>query len=56
MRQKKYWKGLEELNETPDFVQGASNEFKEDLPFDIGGGLMQAETPRRDFPKKKPPF
>jgi molybdopterin-containing oxidoreductase family iron-sulfur binding subunit len=51
MSQKKYWKGLEELNETPEHQQVVANEFKEDLPFDISGGLLQAETPRRDFLK-----
>jgi len=51
MSQKKYWKGLEELNETPAHQQVVANEFKEDLPFDISGGLLQAETPRRDFLK-----
>lgn len=51
MSQKKYWKGLEELNETPAHQQAVANEFKEDLPFDISGGLLQAETPRRDFLK-----
>jgi molybdopterin-containing oxidoreductase family iron-sulfur binding subunit len=51
MSQKKYWKGLEELHETPAFQESKANEFKEDLPFDISGGLLQAETPRRDFLK-----
>lgn len=51
MSQKKYWKGLEELNETAEHQQSVANEFKEDLPFDISGGLLEANTPRRDFLK-----
>jgi MoCo/4Fe-4S cofactor protein with predicted Tat translocation signal len=51
MSQKKYWKGLEELHETAEHQQAVANEFKEDLPFDLSGGLLQAETPRRDFLK-----
>lgn len=51
MSQKKYWKGLEELNKTAEYEKAVSNEFKEDLPFDISGGLLQAEAPRRDFLK-----
>jgi Fe-S-cluster-containing hydrogenase components 1 len=51
MSQKKYWKGLEELNETPAYQEAAGNEFKEALPFDVGGKLLDATTPRRDFLK-----
>ncbi len=51
----KYWKGLEELNNSPEFVQKAENEFAEQVPLEeflgdnnlaIGGG-----TNRRDFLK-----
>jgi len=51
MSQKKYWKGLEELNATAEHQKAVANEFKEDLPFDISGGLLEANTPRRDFLK-----
>jgi molybdopterin-containing oxidoreductase family iron-sulfur binding subunit len=51
MSQKKYWKGLDELNETAVHQEKANNEFKEELPFDLSGGLLDAQTPRRDFLK-----
>lgn len=51
MSQKKYWKGLEELNETASYKDAADNEFKEALPFDVSGKLLDATTPRRDFLK-----
>ncbi|GAB2695511.1 TAT-variant-translocated molybdopterin oxidoreductase [Mucilaginibacter koreensis] len=50
---KKYWKGLEELNSTPEFVEANKNEFAEPLPIEevlSGNGLM-GKTPRRDFLK-----
>ncbi|MBX7203742.1 MAG: TAT-variant-translocated molybdopterin oxidoreductase, partial [Bacteroidia bacterium] len=31
---KKYWKGLEELQETPEFIKNKHNEFPEELPVD----------------------
>lgn len=52
--QKVYWKGLEELHETPDFVQSRDNEFTEPLPMEefLGNeGLGQTKTGRRDFLK-----
>lgn len=51
MSQKQYWKGLEELNNTASYQQAAKDEFKEDLPFDLSGNLLEAATPRRDFLK-----
>jgi molybdopterin-containing oxidoreductase family iron-sulfur binding subunit len=51
MSQKKYWKGLDELNETAVHQKNTGNEFKEDLPFNLSGGLLDAQTPRRDFLK-----
>lgn len=51
MSQKKYWKGLEELHGTAEYQKAVSNEFKEDLPFDLSGSLLEANTPRRDFLK-----
>ncbi|MDB5134852.1 MAG: 4Fe-4S dicluster protein [Mucilaginibacter sp.] len=50
---KKYWKGLEELNNDPEFVEKNKHEFAEPIPIEeilSGGGLM-AKTPRRDFLK-----
>lgn len=51
MSQKKYWKGLEELQDTASHQEVVANEFKEDLPFDVSGKLLDATTPRRDFLK-----
>ncbi len=50
---KKYWKGLEELNNSPEFVEKNKHEFAEPLPIEellSGSGLM-APTPRRNFLK-----
>ncbi len=50
---KKYWKGLEELNNEPEFVEKNKHEFAEPIPIEdvlSGGGLM-GKTPRRDFLK-----
>ena len=50
---KKYWKGLEELNNSPEFVELNKNEFAEPLPIEdilTGTGLMN-KTPRRNFLK-----
>lgn len=53
MSQKKYWKGLEELNNTPAHQETLANEFRETpLPFsDLSDSLLGATTPRRDFLK-----
>src|ERR1700739_1668258 len=50
---KKYWKGLEELERTPEFVEKSKNEFAEPIPIEdvlTGDGLF-GKTPRRDFLK-----
>ena len=50
---KKYWKGLEELNQTPEFVEKNKHEFAEPIPIEdvlTGDGLL-GKTPRRDFLK-----
>ncbi len=50
---KKYWKGLEELNNEPEFVEKNKHEFAEPIPIEevlSSSGLM-AKTPRRDFLK-----
>ncbi len=53
MSQKKYWKGLEELHNTPAHQETVANEFKDSaLPFsDLSDTLLGATTPRRDFLK-----
>lgn len=53
MAQKKYWKGLEELENTPEHQQIVENEFQQELPVlgDVSDKLLGAETPRRDFLK-----
>src|SRR5690606_16303322 len=51
MSQKKYWKGLEELENTPAHQEVVNNEFQQPLPYDISGKLLDATTPRRDFLK-----
>jgi len=53
MSQKKYWKGLEELHNTPAHQETVANEFRETpLPFsDLSDSLLGANTPRRDFLK-----
>ncbi|HXB11359.1 MAG TPA: TAT-variant-translocated molybdopterin oxidoreductase, partial [Bacteroidia bacterium] len=52
--QKKYWKGLEELNDSPSFVTAKNKEFIEHVPVDefLGTeGLNRSSTSRRDFLK-----
>ena len=44
---KKYWKGLEQLQQTPEFEKYANKEFAQELPLEEGDG----ETSRRDFLK-----
>ncbi|HEY4322990.1 MAG TPA: TAT-variant-translocated molybdopterin oxidoreductase [Mucilaginibacter sp.] len=51
---KKYWKGLEELNKTPEFVEKNKHEFAEPIPIEdvlSGDGLAAGKSPRRDFLK-----
>src|ERR1700761_8723288 len=50
---KKYWKGLEELERTPEFVEKNKHEFAEPIPIEdilTGDGLL-GKTPRREFLK-----
>jgi MoCo/4Fe-4S cofactor protein with predicted Tat translocation signal len=55
MATKKYWKGLEELNNSPEFVQNAQNEFAEQVPVEqfLGDSILAEGngTNRRDFLK-----
>ncbi len=47
----KHWQSFGELNNTEAYQKLAKDEFKEDLPFEADGALMDANTPRRDFLK-----
>jgi molybdopterin-containing oxidoreductase family iron-sulfur binding subunit len=52
MKQKKYWKGIEELNDPKGYEKALHKEFAEELPFgEADHGFLSAETPRRDFLK-----
>src|SRR5690606_36523796 len=51
MSQKQYWTGLEELQNPAAHKEAAENEFKQELPFEVGSNLLDATTPRRDFLK-----
>src|ERR1700709_729024 len=50
---KKYWKGLEELNNEPEFVEKNKHEFAEPIPIEevLSGAGLLGKTPRRDFLK-----
>jgi len=50
---KKYWKGLEELQNTTDFVEKNKNEFAEPIPMDevLNEAGLNTVAPRRDFLK-----
>ncbi|MBK9590305.1 MAG: TAT-variant-translocated molybdopterin oxidoreductase [Crocinitomicaceae bacterium] len=51
---KKYWKGLDELNATPAFVERAEKEFAQELTVDqflADDTLKESSTGRRDFLK-----
>jgi molybdopterin-containing oxidoreductase family iron-sulfur binding subunit len=51
---KKYWKGIEELENNPEFIKNRDNEFGEELPIDAFLGdekLKETSTSRRDFLK-----
>jgi MoCo/4Fe-4S cofactor protein with predicted Tat translocation signal len=52
---KKYWKGLEQLENRPEFLESANKEFQHELPIDAFLGdeskLKESSTGRRDFLK-----
>lgn len=51
---KKYWKGLPELTESPEFLERKNNEFAEELPMEdfLSGAESNTKgTSRRDFLK-----
>src|ERR1700712_1878451 len=52
-RNKKYWKGLEELNSEPELFEKNKHEFAEPIPIEevLSGGGLSSKTPRRDFLK-----
>ena len=48
----KYWKGIEELEQHPDFVEGSSKEFSDGLPLDkVFSNNDEHRANRRDFLK-----
>ena len=52
MAEKKYWKGLEELHPTPEFIELSQQEFGETLPVEmLGDGDSTNQATRRDFLK-----
>jgi molybdopterin-containing oxidoreductase family iron-sulfur binding subunit len=51
MSKKQYWKGLEEINPSVQYTETASNEFREELPFEDTLSIAEAPTSRRDFLK-----
>jgi MoCo/4Fe-4S cofactor protein with predicted Tat translocation signal len=55
MATKKYWKGLEELNNNPEFIKHSQNEFAEQVPVDefLSDDSLNENngTNRRDFLK-----
>jgi MoCo/4Fe-4S cofactor protein with predicted Tat translocation signal len=51
---KKYWKGIEELSNDPEFLKNANSEFPAFLPLkesQANGGEVESGTDRRDFLK-----
>jgi MoCo/4Fe-4S cofactor protein with predicted Tat translocation signal len=51
MSKKQYWQGLEQVNPTQKVKEVEANEFRESLPFEDTKGILDAQTPRRDFLK-----
>lgn len=51
MAHSKIWQSFGQLNESEQFKNAAKDEFREDLPFETDGSLLNAKTPRRDFLK-----
>lgn len=50
----KYWKGIEDLNNSPEFIKSSQNEFSEPIPADQFLNERAGDnnaTPRRDFLK-----
>lgn len=54
MSNKKYWKSLEDLNNSPEIIKKSQNEFAQEIPLEAFLGndaLGNSKTPRRDFLK-----
>ena len=54
MSTKKYWKSLEDLNDSPELIKKSTNEFAEPIPMEdflSGSSVSENSTPRRDFLK-----
>ncbi|MEZ4688337.1 MAG: TAT-variant-translocated molybdopterin oxidoreductase [Bacteroidia bacterium] len=56
MNKPKYWRGLEELEQTPEFLDNAQKEFPTDVPMEqalekAGNGGLEFNANRRDFLK-----
>lgn len=53
MENKSYWKGLAELEETPEFIHERDKEFAEELPIEeiFNSNFVQKPRARRDFLK-----
>lgn len=53
MEQKNYWKGIEQLQRTPEFIAERNKEFTEELPVEeiFGSKIASKPTARRDFLK-----
>jgi molybdopterin-containing oxidoreductase family iron-sulfur binding subunit len=54
MSTKKYWKSLEDLNDSPELIKKASQEFAEPIPMEdflSESGNNNGQHPRRDFLK-----
>ena len=51
MENKKHWKGIEELNEDPGFVEERDKEFRDELPIEeiLESSFIQQSHSRRDF-------
>ena len=53
MSTKKYWRGIEEINPSQEYLAKVNNEFEEssDIPFADIENIENATTSRRDFLK-----
>lgn len=47
----KHWQSFGEYNNTEAYQKSLNDEFKEELPFELDGKVLEAQTPRRDFLK-----
>ena len=47
----KHWQSFGEFNGSDAYQKTVNDEFKEDLPFEETGKLLDSKTPRRDFLK-----